>query len=67
MLRLISMKIFEGYLGIKWSTEKKFDDVIGEVIQQPYCFIEKENLQKFSSLKWLNRSRQTFTRMTAYP
>ena len=43
MLHPISMKIFEGHLVRKWSTEKKIDDIIGHVIWQPYCLRKKIN------------------------
>ena len=47
---LISMKIFEGHLGIKWSTEKKIHDIIDHVIPQPYCF---EKIKTFKNhLLW---------------
>ena len=58
-------KILEVHLGIKWSTENVFDNVIDHVIRQPYCFFLI--LQKSSSQKWLNRLRPNFTLMTTYP
>ena len=64
MLHIISMKNFESYLWIKWSTFKKNHDVNGHVIRQTYCW--KKNLHK-TSLKCLNRSRRNFTCMTAHP
>ena len=43
MRHLISMKLFEGHLGLKLSTAEKIDDFIGHVIRQPYrvlfCFL----------------------------
>jgi len=54
------------HLGKNWLT-KKIDDVIGHMVWQPYdccCFL---NLQKSSSLKWLNRKWQNVTAMTANP
>ena len=66
MLHLISMKSFEGHLGINWSTEKKFDDAISHMVQQQYCLKKKKNLQHSYSLKQLNRERQNITGMTAY-
>ena len=49
MLHQIIMKIFDGHLGIKWST-KIFDDVIGHVIRQPYCFFFKPSKIFFSEM-----------------
>ena len=44
-LQMIDLKFWlVGYLGIKWSTEKKNDDIIGHVILQPYCFFVFFNL-----------------------
>ena len=64
MLYLISMKIFEGNLGLNCVGEN-IDDVIGYLVRQTFFFKHK-NLQKSSSPKWLNRSRQNFTGMIAH-
>ena len=67
MLHLISMNIFEGHLGIKWSIENNL--MMSSVMWFGSHIIlkKKKNLQKSSFLKWLNRLRRNFTRMTTYP
>ena len=62
---LISMKISEGHLGIKWSTEKRIW-WRHQSHDSAAILLKKKNLQK-SSLRWLNRLRRNFTCMTAYP
>ena len=46
----IRMKNFEGHLGIKWSTEKKFDDIVSHIIRQPHCFFKKTSNIFFSEM-----------------
>jgi len=61
----ISTKIFEGHLGIKLSTERISWHHRSR--DSAAILFKKRNLQKSSSLKWLNRSRWNFTHMTACP